>query len=130
MEQMFGVKETIEVLTFGFDFSEAVQMAKTNDGKVDWKDAGLFFGLAVGSLPKAISGIQNVPKELSELSEEERDEIVMYFSDRFDLTKDKLEELIEKTLKVVLDLVDVVSGYIIYSNNKGVIEAVSLFPVE
>lgn len=128
--ETFGVKETIEVLTFGFDFSEAVQLAKANDGKVDWKDAGLFFGLAVGSLPKAISGIQNVPKELSELSQEERDEIVMYFSDRFNLTQDKLEELIEKTLKLVLDLVDVVSGYIVYSKTKGVVEATSLFPSE
>lgn len=131
MDTKFGVKETIEVLSFGFDLSEAIQVAKANDGKVDWKDAGSFIGLVVGSLPKAISGIQNVPSELSELSDEERFEIVTYFSDRFDLKQDKLEELIEKTLKLMLELTEVVAGYVEYSktgkSSKDVV-AISKFP--
>lgn len=115
MEQ-YGIDETIDVLEFGFSFSSTIQEALKNDGKVDFKDAMLFVGLLFNQLPKAITGIQLVPKELKDLSDDERIELVSYFEDRFDLPNDELEALIERCLTNVISLAELVKDIVQFKN--------------
>lgn len=108
---LYGVDETIEVIEFGFEFSDAIQRSLKDDGKITFKDSLNFASALFSYGPRAISGIQMVPKELSELSEEDREEILSYFEGRFDLTNDQLEAAVEKSLRVVLELVNLVKDF-------------------
>lgn len=111
MEQKYGIEETLDVLEFAFGFSEAVQKSLEDDQKISIKDAFNFAGPIFNLAPRAVVGIQKVPKELSELTPEEREEIVDYFEDRFDLKRDELEKVIEKALRAVFELVDLVKEF-------------------
>lgn len=93
-----GTKETIEAIDFLFDIADAVMASTKDDGKITIVDAPKFLKLAIGA-PKGIGGIQDVPKEITDLSEAEMTEIVDHIKDRFDLTDDGLETAIEDILK-------------------------------
>lgn len=93
-----GTKETIEAVDFLFDIADAIVSSTKDDGKITIGDAPKFLKIAIGA-PKGIGGIQDVPKELTDLSEEELTEIVDHIKDRFDITDDGLEAAIEDILK-------------------------------
>ena len=107
-------KETIELLEFLFDLGDATQASLADDGKISIGDAPKFFGV-VWKAPVAIGGIQNVPKELSDLSEEGKAEVLAYVRQRFDLPDDELELLIEDTLQLGFSLAGNVSRWLKYS---------------
>lgn len=93
MEETYGIKETKELVTWLFDLSDAI-ISATGDGKISITDAPLFFKTAMKA-GTGIGGINMVPKELTDLSEEETKEIHDMVKDRFDITDDKVEAYIE-----------------------------------
>jgi len=90
-------KETIELLDAVFGLADATQRSLQDDGKITIGDAGNFFS-PVLKLPAAIGGAQNVPRELAQLTDEGRQEVLDYFAQRFDLKDDELEQHIEDAL--------------------------------
>jgi len=99
----YGIKETKELLDFGFKLSGAIMDASA-DGTVNLTDAPLFFPPLMASV-KAFGGIQGVSAELVDLDEVEKAELLDYVRGQFDLPDDQLEMLIEDTIALVLDLV-------------------------
>lgn len=93
-----GTKETIEAIDFLFDIADAVLASTRDDGKITIGDAPKFLKLAIGA-PKGIGGIQDVPKELTDLDGTEMAEITAHIADRFDISDDGLEAAIEDILK-------------------------------
>ncbi len=94
---MQGTKETIEFLDFAFGLADATQKSLASDGKINLFDVPNYVAVAFKA-PAAFGGIENVPRELAELTDDERKEVIAYFEDRFDLPNDDLERLIENTL--------------------------------
>lgn len=64
-----GIKETKELLKFGFAVPKAIKKAQ-EDGKVDLFDAGLLIPV-LSVAPEAFEGIQLVIAELADLDEAE-----------------------------------------------------------
>lgn len=93
-----ATKETIEFLDFAFDTADAVRASLADDGKITLKDAPKFFG-AVWKMPAAIGNMQEIPKELAGLTDDERVEIMNFVRRRFNLPDNELEVLIEATLE-------------------------------
>lgn len=98
-------KESIELLEFVDDLAEAVIASKQDDGKINWKDAPKFLGVA-WKAPAAIGGIQEVPAELSNHNPGGKEEVMAFLRERFDLEDDELELLYEDT---VLEIANVAS---------------------
>lgn len=98
MENKFGTKETIEAIDFLFDIADAVISSTADDGKITIGDAPKFLKIAIGA-PKAIGGIQEVPKEIADLSDEELSGITGHIKKRFDIPDDNMEAAIEDILK-------------------------------
>ena len=72
-EEKYGITETKEAMIFGVSMAMAVDEA-TQDG-FQWTDVFKMVP-ALTKLPVAVEGIQEVPTELSDLSETERDELI------------------------------------------------------
>ena len=97
-----GIQETKELLEFGFKLQQGI-VNSLEDGKMTGMDLPSFFP-AIMSSTKGIGGIQKVGAELMDLTEEEKQELLTFVREKFDLPDDQLEELIEDTLHELLDI--------------------------
>lgn len=98
---MYGIQETKELLAFGFKLQKAITNS-LEDGKINMLTDAPKYLSALLAAPKAFGGIGLVPKELADLTIEEKDEILAFAREEFELDNKQLEELIEDTLDVVL----------------------------
>ena len=105
--EKYGIKETSEALRFGLRLTNGI-VKSLADGKVNYFDA-IFFKDAIVIFPDAIENMALIPKELSELSEDESKELIRIAKEEFLIDSDKIETVIEITLSVVFDLVRLVS---------------------
>ena len=97
-----GIQETKELLEFGFNLQDAVTKS-LSDGKINLLDAPKFLGV-IRSAGSAFSGIQKIKAELADVSVSEKEELMAFARERFDLPNHQLEVLIEDTIEEVLDL--------------------------
>lgn len=102
MANTIGIKETNDVLSFVGSFASTAA-AVLEDGKVSFIELAQFFESATLVKP-AIDGIKNVPAELADMTDDEKDFLVQNFAARFDLTNDRAEALVEKGLGLALSL--------------------------
>lgn len=92
------IKETKEALTFLFDLSDAIRGSFEGDGKITISDAPKFLA-AIRSAGKGIGGIQDVPAELKNMTEEEWQEVVAFVAERLNIPNKNLEVKVENCLK-------------------------------
>jgi hypothetical protein len=94
------VKDTLEVLDFGFKTQEAISDSLA-DGKVGLMDLpNVIKPLMVAGA--AVDGFQNVKSELKTLSPEGKTIVFDFVRDRFDIPDNQLEVLIEETINEVI----------------------------
>lgn len=96
------VKETGELLDLIASFA-SVTGTIAADGKVSIFELSSYFSTALLVQP-AIEGLKNVPAELADLSDVEKQELTTRFALRFDLPFERAEVVVEKALAVVLPL--------------------------
>jgi len=99
----YGIKETKEIVKFGIDMGEAFDKALANDGKIGLDDAVLFFGAMMGA-KAGFDGISKVPAELKDMDAAEAEELRLFVVEELDIINDKVEEVIERALGVVLNI--------------------------
>lgn len=108
-KQMYGIEETKDVVKFLCKATNAVLDSLKDDGKITIGDFPKFGGAAMAMFP-AFSGINEVPKELVELSEDEVTELVALVKDELELDEN-VEQVISKALIIaseIKDLIDLV----------------------
>ena len=96
-EQVLGIKETKEILTFGFDLLEAI-LKSLEDKKFSIVTDAPRFVPVIFSAAKAFSGIELVKEELKDLTPEEQEELITELKARFDLKNDAVEILMEDVI--------------------------------
>lgn len=97
MAEVYGIKETKEVVVFGLDLALALQAANA-DGKVNMLDAPLFWK-PVKEAPEAIEGAAQVFKEFSDLDAEEVGELVAVIEEKTGHSGSKAVQIVEAALK-------------------------------
>ena len=88
-----GIQQLKEVVKVGLDIGKAL-----SDG-IGIEDVTALLGL-----PAAIEGITDVPAEIADLDDEEKEELKQFVQDNFDLPDDDLEAFIESAISVVVDM--------------------------
>ena len=106
---MVGIKETKELVKAMLMLGNSAGMALA-DGKFDWSELGLFVA-PLGSLPAALSGLQDLPKEWQDMDDSERDELMKYVQDEFDIPQDNIEEMVEKALQAGILIGQIVANF-------------------
>lgn len=105
-KQMYGIEETKDVVKFLCKTTNAVLDSLKDDGKITVGDFPKFGGVAMSMFP-AFSGINEVPKELAELSEDEITELVELVKTELELDE-SVEQVISKALNVAAEIKDLV----------------------
>lgn len=99
---MYGIEELKDAVKAVCSLGNAIAASLADDGKITLGDATKFIGVVI-SLPAAISGIQEVPKELADLTEEEKLEIITLVETELEVG-DKAEEVTVKILNIVYEI--------------------------
>ncbi len=97
-----GIQETKELLEFGFNLQEAITKS-LSDGKINLLDVPKFLGV-IKTAGSAFSGINKIKAELADIAVSEKQELIEFARERFDLPNNQLEILIEDTLEEVLNI--------------------------
>ena len=92
--EVLGIKETKEVLNFGFDLLEAI-IKSLDDKKFSIVTDAPRFVPVIFSAAKAFAGIELVKAELQDLTDEEMNDLIDELKKRFDLKNDAVELLVE-----------------------------------
>jgi hypothetical protein len=77
---MYGIKETKDLFAAIRAFKEVIKQAKENDGVINFSDWVLLPAL-FGPLQAAVSGGQEIPKELGDLDQAEIEELTAEFGE-------------------------------------------------
>ena len=103
----FGIENLTKVVQFGAKLGEGVADI-LEDGKVELGEAAALLPTLM-EVPGILSNKDKIKEEVSDLSEDEREELKAIFSDEFDPADDRLENKVEKSINAavaVLDLID------------------------
>lgn len=73
------------------------------DGEFQWTET-LKYLPVLRDIPKIISSLPAIPKELGDLDDEEAKELVDFVREEFDIDSDKIEETIEDSLELFLKI--------------------------
>ena len=106
---MTTIKETKELLEFGFNLQDAIRTSNS-DGKITIMDAPNFFPVLMAGV-RGIGGIQLVGAELLDLEDAEKNELIEFARETFNLPDDQLEILIEDTIAFLLDAAKLASRW-------------------
>jgi len=99
------LKETKELLSFVFALVYATSKTM-QDGKFEYREALNYVG-AVRKVANAVNGIDAVPAEIADLTNEEIDELKAFIVEEFDIENDVLEQNIEEMLDLAADFAKV-----------------------
>lgn len=108
-QEQYGIDAIKNLLDLGFKLHKGIASAM-EDGKVTILDLTAFMPAAFAA-PKALSNINLAWLQLSDLDDAEREEILAWAREQFDLSDDELELLIEDTLQAVLNDVRVAARW-------------------
>ena len=99
---MYGIEETKDAVKAICALGNAVSASLADDGKITFGDYPKFI-VPVISLPAAISGIGEVPKELADLTEEEKLELIALVQDELEVG-DRAEEVTVRILNIIYQI--------------------------
>ena len=114
---MYGIQQTKEAFQFVLQLFLSVRESVADDGRVTLRDTPNFLRLA-WSAPTAFGGITEVPKEFSDLDEQEKQELRDLVRADFDIPNDQLELLIERTYTLMIEVVSLGTDWVQYARNK------------
>lgn len=96
------MKNLMELFTFGILLQEAISDS-LSDKKINLLDFPKFIGVITSAGP-AFTDVEAVREEIKNLDEAGRAKLYAFIQEKFDLADDAKEELIEETIKCLLDI--------------------------
>lgn len=99
---VYGTEQLTDVMVFLAKFATITKQAIDDDGKITIGDAAKFVGV-IFPLVNAITQIQEVPKELTDLDPIEKAELVAAIKENLEIAAND-ELAVESALKVVFEL--------------------------
>lgn len=108
-EKTFTIENTKELLTAVLELGNAFGVS-LEDGKISLGDLTNFIG-AAQAMPAAIGGMGEIKKELGDLDEAEKAELLAHAVDTFDIPQEKVEALVEVSLKAGFMILDIIAMF-------------------
>ena len=107
-EDKFGTNEIKDFLTFGFVLADAV-IKITEDGDYDWIDDSITAIKALIKAPEAFNETKLLIKQLGEISEEEKLDLIFWAGKEFDIADDGIEDIIEDAISMVISFLSMIN---------------------
>lgn len=97
------MKELKELLSFVFALNDAVWKS-LEDGQITFGDVVYLYETLKTAGP-AIEGIDKIMAEFKNMTAEQREELMAFVREEFDLPNDTIEEIVEKAISIALDVI-------------------------
>lgn len=104
-----GIKNLKEVLAFVLSLSEAMYKSMA-DGRIGLTDM-VYFLEAFRKLSDAVDDIHIAVKEMMDIDEAEKAELIAYAKEEFDIPNDMIEEYVEKGIALGIQLMTFISMF-------------------
>lgn len=101
--------QSLELFKFFISFANSLAVS-LKDGKINISDLVYMFD-SMRLAPQAFEGIQEIPKELADLSPEYKAALYAEI-EKLDLANDQTEAIAEKVLKGALNLAEIVLAFL------------------
>ena len=104
-----GITETLDAVDFAVSFANSIVLAY-EDGALNLSD----FQYAMGpfmKIPSVLSGMSLIPAELSNLSQEELDQIIAKVQAELEVDSEKAKEIVVKALKLAYAIYELVKVF-------------------
>lgn len=102
-----GISETEDVIKFAVAFANAI-LRSFEDGKISLMDLPYYFNVAL-KLPSALTGINNVPAEIADLTMSELQQLADIVVEELDVTNAKAKIIVQKSLNLIYAIWDLVN---------------------
>lgn len=99
---MYGIEETKDAVKAICGIGNGISAALADDGKITLGDYYKFIGPLM-KLPAAITGIGEIPKELADLTKEEKLELIALVESELEVG-DKAEEVTVRILNIIYEI--------------------------
>lgn len=104
---MYGTEKLKALIIFGVKFGQALDK-KLDDGKLTlWEGVGLVPLLK--DIPNLIKDAGQAWKEYVDMDRVEKDELILFFSNQFDIKNDEVEDFIQQVLKCIMEMTALVN---------------------
>ena len=90
------------MLKFVVELSEAIDLS-LQDGKFDLNDVSNLIK-PMFTATEAFADIKEIPSEIANLTEEQKNELNVYLQEELELSSEKTEKVVELGFKIALDL--------------------------
>lgn len=107
-EQKIGIDNLKKFVHFGLDLAE--QIAKTTGKKWNFLMA-LDFVDEVAAIPGVVKSWPAVLTEIKDLDDDERKQLHEYVQEEFDIPNERVEEVVEDSLVLVISMVNLVTKF-------------------
>lgn len=104
---MLGIENLKKAVKFGIDLGEQFDKALA-DNKFQWTDSFGFFDELI-QVPGLIKDGKVIVAELKDLDTVEKDELIVFIQEEFDIENDKAEAEIEAALKTVAGILELIN---------------------
>jgi len=101
MSSTHNINHLKTLLLFVFSLGDVTAQV-LEDGKFEWQE-GLSYIPPLTQLPNIVQSLPELPKELADLEASEREELIVFVKEKFDLENDALEQLIEAAFEFLVD---------------------------
>lgn len=108
MEKL-GMTETKELVSFILSLGNGIG-ASLEDGKIGVSDVSNFFGAMTLAGP-ALSGVNAIPGELSDMDDAEKEDLLAFVNEKFDIPQDNIEASIERSLRIGVDIAALIADF-------------------
>jgi hypothetical protein len=102
LNMIYGIEELKDCVKAICGLGNGISAALADDGKITIGDYYKFIGPLI-KLPAAITGISEVPKELADLTEQEKDEIIELVKNELEVGE-RAEEVATRILSIIYEI--------------------------
>ena len=106
---MAGIDETKDVLDFILSLASSIGKSM-EDGKFGYHDLGCLFS-SLRKAPAAIVGVSEVAGEISDLDKTEKEELIRFFINKFDIPNDQFEVVFEEGFAAAISIIHLVNRF-------------------
>jgi predicted lactoylglutathione lyase len=104
MENKLGIQNLKVVVSFFIAIALQIDKVKSDDKITKGEILKLIFFVLMNKGISAFSSFLEAGKEVLDLTNEEKDELSLFFSKEFDLSNEETEALIESTFSILLSI--------------------------
>ena len=110
MTEKLGIDNLKKALIAAINLAKKIEKNYTDDGKISFVEVLGIGASSFGDILRVIKSGSEIKAEFINLDDNEKDELIQFVKDEFDLENDKIENIVEKSLEFLVGLDELIKS--------------------